>query len=134
MMRTKQGKAYGLITAKAFAVFQALLYDFHNAKSGRCFPSYEAIAKKIGCARSTVALAIKTLELVRLMTWCNRIVRTLKGVTRTSNAYWFQGEASKSEKKPETITKILPSLAPELQASLDRLQAAIQRRNQLSAG
>jgi len=46
------------------AVWQTgvLLWAFHNARSGLCFPSYEAIAEAAGCARSTVAEAIKALE------------------------------------------------------------------------
>ena len=35
---------------------------FHNARTGCCFPSYEAIAAKAECARSTVAEALKALE------------------------------------------------------------------------
>jgi hypothetical protein len=34
----------------------------HKAKSGLCFPNYEKIAEGAGCARSTVAEAIKPLE------------------------------------------------------------------------
>ena len=37
--RAEAGKAYGEITAKALAVLEALLWGFHNAKSGLCFPS-----------------------------------------------------------------------------------------------
>src|SRR5208337_1479997 len=55
--RTEKGKAYGSITAKALAVLEALLWGFHNAKSGLCFPSYERIAEAAGAARSTVAEA-----------------------------------------------------------------------------
>jgi hypothetical protein len=51
--RTEKGKAYGVITAKALAVLEALLWAFHNAKSGLCFPSYEKIAEAAHCARST---------------------------------------------------------------------------------
>ena len=40
--RTETGKAYGMVTAKALAVLEALLWGFHNAKSGLCFPSYES--------------------------------------------------------------------------------------------
>jgi Helix-turn-helix domain len=57
MRRTEKGKAYGEITAKALAVLEALLCGFHNARSGLCFPSYEKIAERAGCARSTVAEA-----------------------------------------------------------------------------
>jgi len=37
--RTQKGKAYGAITAKALSVLETLLWGFHNAKSGLCFPS-----------------------------------------------------------------------------------------------
>jgi hypothetical protein len=37
--RTAKGKHYGEITAKALAVLEALLFGFHNSKSGLCFPS-----------------------------------------------------------------------------------------------
>jgi hypothetical protein len=37
--RTEKGRAYGVITAKALAVLEALLWGFHNAKSGLCFPT-----------------------------------------------------------------------------------------------
>ena len=60
--RTEKGKAYGAVTAKALAVLEALLWGFHNACSGLCFPSYEKIAEAAGCARSTVAEALKALE------------------------------------------------------------------------
>jgi hypothetical protein len=46
MRRTAKGKAYGAVTAKALAVLQALLWGFHNGKSGLCHPSYETIAER----------------------------------------------------------------------------------------
>lgn len=57
--RTEKGRAYGVVTAKALAVLEALLWAFHNAKGGLCFPSYETIAQAAGCARSTVAEGIR---------------------------------------------------------------------------
>ena len=102
MHRTEKGKAYGQITAKAKAVAEALLWGFHNARSGLCFPSYEKIAERAGCARSTVAEAIKALEAAGVLTWVNRIVRIRERcadlfghmgvrtrVIRTSNGYAF---------------------------------------------
>jgi DNA-binding MarR family transcriptional regulator len=101
--RTAKGKAYGPITAKALAVLEALLWGFHNARSGLCFPSYETIAAKAGCARSTVAEAIKALEEAGILSWVNRITRvrdrmpdlfgqwaTRWRVIRISNAYHFR--------------------------------------------
>lgn len=102
LQRTEKGKAYGAITAKALAVLEALLWGFHNARSGLCFPSYEKIAEKAGCARSTVAESIKALEAAGLLTWVHRIARIRERcadlfghmgsrtrVIRTSNGYQF---------------------------------------------
>jgi Helix-turn-helix domain len=121
--RTEKGKAYGQVTAKALAVLEALLWGFHNAKSGFCFPSYERIAEAAGCARSTVAQALKALEDAKILSWVQRIKRVrepcpdLLGangwrwrVLRTSNSYAFndpspagaQANPSKSEKETGT--------------------------------
>jgi Helix-turn-helix domain len=121
--RTEKGKAYGQITAKALAVLEALLWAFHNAGSGVCFPSYETIAEAAHCARSTVAEAIKALEDAGVLTWVQRVKRVrercsdLLGdngwrwrVLRTSNSYAFtdpsaaadRPKASKSEKPTGT--------------------------------
>jgi Helix-turn-helix domain len=62
--RIETGKAYGLITTKFLAVLDALLWSFHNAETGRCFPSYERIAERAGCAHTTVYEAIHALERV----------------------------------------------------------------------
>jgi Helix-turn-helix domain len=130
MRRTEPGKHYGVITAKAFAVAEALLWGFHNARSGLCFPSYETIADKAGCARSTVAEAIKALEDAGVLTWVNRITRIREPMQnlfghwvsrwrtiRISNAYSFKDpcpatdrgrqsdEASKSELPTGTTTQ-----------------------------
>ena len=104
MRATEPGRHYGAITAKQLAVLSALLWGFHNAISGRCFPSYEAIAEKAGCSRSTVGEAIKALEDAEILTWVHRIRRQYEHVVdmfgegvhgqrsrvlRTSNGYQF---------------------------------------------
>jgi len=145
MRRTEKGKAYGAITAKALAVLEALLWGFHNARSGLCFPSYEKIADRAGCARSTVAEALKALELAGVMTWVHRLVRvrercadlfgqngTRWRVIRTSNGYAFndpkgaadRGFPSKSDFPSGTINQdsiplIPPPALPEIDPSTD---------------
>lgn len=103
MRRTEKGRAYGAVTAKAYAVLQVLLWSFHNAGSGRCFPSYATIAEKAGCAVSTVGEAVKMLEAAGLLQWVNRLARVkmyVEGlgwrtrVIRTSNAYSFHDPAT----------------------------------------
>jgi AraC-like DNA-binding protein len=121
--RMEKGRAYGVVTAKALAVLEALLWGFHNAKSGVCFPSYERIAEAAGCARSTVAEALKALEAAGVLSWVQRIKRVREAcpdllgdngwrwrVLRTSNSYAFndpspagaQPNSSKSEKETGT--------------------------------
>src|SRR5271165_728421 len=114
MRRTEAGKAYGQITAKALAVLEALLWGFHNARSGLCFPSYERIAEAAYCARSTVAEAIKSLEDAGILSWVNRIKRVAETsldlfghrtrktrVLRTSNGYIFLDP--QPSKRPESL-------------------------------
>jgi len=119
--RTEKGKAYGQLTAKAVAVLEALLWAFHNAKSGLCFPSYDTIAEAAHCARSTVAEALKALEEAGVLSWVHRIKRVrelcpdLLGdqgwrwrVLRTSNAYAFSDPSPAADRpnssKSETST------------------------------
>ncbi len=139
--RTEKGKAYGAITAKALAVLEALLWGFHNAQSGLCFPSYVTIAERAGCARSTVTEALKALEQAGLLTWVNRLVRikercedlfgrfgTRTRVIRTSNGYRFndpkgaadRGFSSKTDFQSGTsIQDSNSSLVPPAPADLD---------------
>jgi Helix-turn-helix domain len=98
----------GPITPAFLEILEALLWGFHNSRSGCCFPSYETIAARAECARSTVAEALKALEWAGVLTWQNRITRIhvrerdLFGhwasrwrVIRTSNAYVFRDPASR---------------------------------------
>jgi hypothetical protein len=67
------GQHKGPITRAFLEVLEALLWG--NSRTGCCFPSYEAIAAKAECARSTVAEALKALEWAGVLTWQNRITR-----------------------------------------------------------
>ena len=114
--RTEKGRAYGIATAKALAVLEALLWGFHKAKSGLCFTSYEKIAEATGCARSTVAEALKALEDARLLSWVQRIKRVREAcpdllgdkgwrwrILRTSNAYNFCDPGSRKSSKSDPV-------------------------------
>lgn len=145
--RTEKGKHYGLLTAKCLDVLEALLWSFHNARSGLCFPSLEKIAEKAKVARSTVSMAIKALEDAGLLSWVNRIVRVKDSaldlfghwvprwrVLRTSNGYQLfdplavrghnsagiRAHSSKSEiPAGNTIQDSIPSLVPPALPVLD---------------
>jgi hypothetical protein len=148
MRRTEKGKHYGVITAKFVAVLGALLWGFHNCHSGKCYPSYETIADKADCARSTVYEAINALEAAGVLTWVNRIVRIREWgpdlfgraqnrwrVIRTSNAYTFvdpQPQArpsgsSKSEFPTGTEGQEPFSLAPRVLNATNPLHQALMR-------
>ena len=74
--RHKQPRQHkGPITRAFLEVLEALLWGFHNSRTGCCFPSYAAIAARAECARSTVAEALKALEWAGVLTWQNRITR-----------------------------------------------------------
>ena len=130
-LHRQPGQRGGALGRAALDVLGALLWAFHNARTGVCFPSYERIAERAGCARSTVAEAIKALEWAGVLTWQNRIVRIREKcrdlfgregwrwrVIRTSNCYQFHDPQavnsrpvpSKSENRPGTQNQEDPSL------------------------
>jgi hypothetical protein len=151
----RPGQHKGPVTRAFLEVLEALLWGFHNARSGCCFPSYERIAERAECARSTVAEALKVLEWAGVLTWQHRIARVRERcrdlwghegwrwrVIRTSNAYVFRDPAetgrfrSKSENRTVTINQVLkpPLPAPAgalnnpLERALAQLGAVIEER------
>jgi hypothetical protein len=96
------GQHRGPVTRAFLDVLHALLWGFHNSKSGCCFPSYERIAEKAECSRTTVYEALKVLEWAGVLSWQHRLARIRERCTdlfgrdgwrwrviRTSNAYVF---------------------------------------------
>ena len=162
--RHKQPRQHkGPITRAFLEVLEALLWGFHNSRSGCCFPSYEAIAARAECARSTVAEALKALEWAGVLTWQHRITRILVRerdlfgqwasrwrVIRISNAYVFtdplKGSAGPFSCKSENPTgtqnqEILdPVLAPApdpdspLERALARFGAALSVKDCIEQG
>jgi hypothetical protein len=159
----RTGQHRGPITRAFLDVLQALLWGFHNSRSGCCFPGYEAIAAKAECARSTVAEALKVLELAGVLTWQHRIARIqvrevdLFGhwasrwrVIRTSNAYVFRDpqprlegvSASKSENREGTpdqdVSKpvLVAARDPDspLERALARFAAALAAKEGIEQG
>ena len=125
----RPGQHKGPITRAFLEVLEALLWGFHNSRTGCCFPSYEAIAAKAECCRDTVYEAIKVLERAGVLTWQNRITRAVvrqrdlfgrwtqrRTVIRTSNAYVFRDPqpllagvpAAKSENLTGTQNQEIP--------------------------
>jgi hypothetical protein len=153
----RPGQHKGPITRAFLEVLQALLWGFHNSRSGCCFPSYKAIADRADCARSTVAEALKALEWAGVLTWQHRITRVRERCTdlfgriswqwrvhRRSNAYAFRdpqqqterSSAYQSENQPRTQNQVIldPVEAPAaradgpLERALARFGAAVAAR------
>jgi hypothetical protein len=135
---TEPGRHYGALTAKAYAILRALLMQFHNAGSGRCFPSYKRICEAVGCSKATVAASLRALEECGLLTVCNRLVRVRwrdelacvwrVRVMRTSNGYSFPSPARAAEASKfnfQTGTRDQVSSLP-LSAALSRLKEAVR--------
>jgi hypothetical protein len=93
---------HGPVTRAFLDVLHALLWGFHNSRTGCCFPSYEAIAERAECSRTTVYEALKVLEWAGILSWQHRLARIKERCTdlfgrdgwrwrviRTSNAYVF---------------------------------------------
>lgn len=149
MRRAEAGRHWGTISAKDYEVLKALLYGFHNCISGKCFPSYRAIAEKAGCASSTVGKAIRALEHAALITWQQRRVRVsvpqacveggfklVKRILRTSNAYTFrdplrpetQVPLTKTETRRETTNQIFTTCGKSLRSDEDGgVEASLRR-------
>jgi hypothetical protein len=143
--RNKQpGQHKGPITRTFLEVLEALLWGFHNSRSGVCFPSYESIAAKAECTRSTVAEALKALEWAGVLTWQNRITRIRERcrdlfgrngwrwrVIRTSNAYVFQDpkapDPSKSENRMGTPNQEISYLPTATGAAARPVKIAHER-------
>jgi hypothetical protein len=87
------GQHQGPITWAFLRVLKTLLWEFHNSRTGYCFPSYESIAEKAQCCRDTVYEAINALEASGILDWVNRFDKIfIEGswqVIRVSNAYLF---------------------------------------------
>jgi hypothetical protein len=157
------GQHRGPITRAFLEVLEALLWGFHNSRTGCCFPSYESIAARAECARSTVAEALKALEWAGVLTWQNRITRIrvrerdLLGqwasrwrVIRSSNAYELRDPlqrpagvpASESENQIGTqnqeVTDLVPAPpgAPDspLERALARFGAAVAAKDGIEQG
>ena len=122
----KPGQHHGPITPAFQRVLIAMLWKFHNSRTGYCFPSYETIAAAARCCRDTVYEAIKALEAADILTWVNRFDKirtqclgvfgrafTRWQVIRTSNAYCFRDPlpcateygSYKSENPPGTLNQ-----------------------------
>jgi Helix-turn-helix domain len=122
----KPGEHHGPITPAFQRVLSAMLWKFHNSRTGYCFPSYETIAAAARCCRDTVKEAIKALEAADILTWVNRFdkirtecrdflgrVVTRWQVIRTSNAYCFRDplqcatgcDPYKAENPPGTLNQ-----------------------------
>ena len=147
--RNRRPGQQGPITRAFLEVLEALLWGFHNARTGCCFPSYETIAAKAECGRTTVYEALQVLELAGVLSWQHRLTRIRERCTdlfgrngwrwrviRTYNAYVFLDPASEFGNRTGTLNQDVPmsssppAIDPDspLERALARFGAAIAGR------
>ena len=139
----QQGQHTGPITRTFMTVLQALVFGFANTKTGSCFPSYEAIAKRAGCCRSSAIEAVNTLEAAGIVRVWARLKRVKDRVLMTSNAYTFRPIGVGSENPARTqdfkesvfLASRTPPIVSQdelnspLMRALNRLGASIERKD-----
>jgi hypothetical protein len=87
----KLGCPTGALGWIGLKVFTSLLWDFHNCKSGECYPSIRSIMRKTGLCRQSVVAALKRLARhgyitrLRRMVW--RIIDGIRRAVQASNCY-----------------------------------------------
>jgi hypothetical protein len=152
------GQHKGPITRAFLEVLEALLWGFHNSRSGCCFPSYERIAEKAECSRTTVYEALRVLERAGVVSWQHRIVRVRElcqdlwgragwrwRVIRTSNCYQFRdpqaavsgvpatefGNRAGTQNQAVFDSKMAPAIDPDspLERALARFGSAVAAKN-----
>jgi DNA-binding MarR family transcriptional regulator len=91
--REKVAGRYGcMLGSSALRVLESLVFDFLNYASGCLDPSYDALARKLGLARSTVATALARLEELGIVNWLRRCTEDMDSSGRfilrqDTNAY-----------------------------------------------
>jgi len=97
--RTHQpGRHGGIVGHAALQVLHALIFDFLNFRTGRLDPGYDAIASKANLARSTIAVALKKLAKLGILSWERRCAPATDEVGRfqlkqETNAYTLHPES-----------------------------------------
>jgi len=82
------GRHGGAVGPAALAVAHALIFDFLHFATGRLDPGLDAIARKAGVCRRTVATAITRLRELRVLHWIRRCSTAADGTRRQeTNAY-----------------------------------------------
>jgi DNA-binding transcriptional regulator YhcF (GntR family) len=85
-----KGKQAGVLGQSGLRVLRSLLFDFTNAATGRCFPSYQAIRMKTGLATSTIGKALRRLEAAGFIVTTRRMARVGRRWIRRTNSYAFR--------------------------------------------
>ena len=127
----KDGRYGGSIGAACLRVFECLVFDFMNFKTGRLDPSYDAIARKTGYGRSTVAAALRRLKELGAINWVRRCMRSAdaRGAFRLeqdTNAYAILPSSQWAGYKEPSIPVPHPSewgVCPPLPRLLDQAVA-----------
>lgn len=117
--RTHQpGRHGGVVGHAALQVLHALIFDFLNFRTGRLDPGYDAIAAKANLARSTIAVALKKLASLGILSWERRCSPATDEVGRfqlkqETNAYTLHPESQWHGAEVRNEAAPSPSVHPD---------------------
>lgn len=101
------GRHGGVVGHAALQVLHALIFDFLNFRTGRLDPGYDAIAGKSNLARSTIAVALKRLADLGILSWERRCSPS----TDQNGRFQLRQETNAYTLHPETEWKAAASHA-----------------------
>jgi hypothetical protein len=136
-LRTKpKGKKSGALGQSGLQVLRCLLFQCHNAATGRCDPGYTAIQGRTGLCRQAIADAIKRLEATGIICALRRLARDGWRVVQATNAYTFPASTpvhppSLDHREEPPVQKFIPyaELRGDLRNALDALAARVARKD-----
>jgi hypothetical protein len=123
----------GPLTWATLRVLRALLWRFHGADGGgRCFPSYERIARAAKCHRDSVCVAIAALEEAGILSWVHRLTKIRRReqdlfgqwssvwqVIRSSNGYRFLDPLDREPSRRVWCKSENPARPPNRERKID---------------
>ena len=126
--RSGFGAQDGRLGRNGLLVLHALLFDFLNVRTGRCDPSYAAIARAACCSVSSVYRGLVKLKRAGVLHWVRRCAGRMIDdrfvLEQETNAYGVQSEGAWQGYTARPIAKPEPGTWGAPEPVLNALEAA----------
>ena len=119
----------GKVSRVGLQVLQALLFDFHNLKDGRCDPCYATIAAAAAVSISSVYRSLRRLNDCGILAWVKRCTGSMQGgryqLEQDSNAYCIRpAEEWSTETQQRSVEPWQWGASPPSPGALERARDA----------